>query len=513
YKSGEGYHAVPPPYTGTFMPPKPDLVFNDAPNASKTVPNVVNVESSSTKPSKDLSKTLRPNAPIVEDWTSDSEDEYEIVSDCDFYEKQMVQKPVWNHAMRVNRYNSARMTHSYSNRNVIPTSVLTWSGLVSLNTARVVTTAILQPTVKSPRPVQHVVNKAHSPIRRPINHRPAPKNSNFNQKVIIVKVKKTLKKSMDDMLHLVGIVKVELKFNLFSVSQMCDKKSSVLLTYTECVVLSSDFKLPDKNHVLLRVPRENNMYNVDLNNIVPSRYLTCLFAKATLDESTLWHRRLGHINFKTMNKLIKENENEVHVSPSGSDKTKKHDDKAKRADKGKSPIDLSTRVRDLRDEFEEFSINSTNRVNAASAPVTAAGPNLINNTNSFNTASPSDTVVSPHIRIARKSSFVDPSNYPDDPDMPALEDIVYSDYEEDVGAEADLSNLETNISVSPILTTRVHKDHLVTQIIGDLTSAPQTRSMARMVKEQGGPNQINDEDFHTCMFACFLSQEEPKKVH
>nr|GFD10521.1 hypothetical protein [Tanacetum cinerariifolium] len=97
--------------------------------------------------------------------------------------------------------------------------------------------------------------------------------------------------------------------------------------------------------------------------------------------------------------------------------------------------------------------------------------------------------------------------------MPELEDIFYSDDAEDVGAEAGLSNLETNISVSPIPTTRVHKDHLVNQIIGDLNSAPQTRSMARMVKEQGRLNQINDEDFHTCMFACFLSPEEPKKVH
>nr|GFC15711.1 putative ribonuclease H-like domain-containing protein [Tanacetum cinerariifolium] len=58
----------------------------------------------------------------------------------------------------------------------------------------------------------------------------------------------------------------ELKFNLFSVSQMCDKKNNVLFTDTECVILSSDFKLPDENHVLLRVPRENNMYNVDLKN-------------------------------------------------------------------------------------------------------------------------------------------------------------------------------------------------------------------------------------------------------
>nr|GFA12054.1 ribonuclease H-like domain-containing protein [Tanacetum cinerariifolium] len=75
----------------------------------------------------------------------------------------------------------------------------------------------------------------------------------------------------------------------------------------ECLVLSSDFKLPDASQVLLRVPRENNIYNVNLRNIVPSGDLTCLFAKATLDESNLWHRRLGHVNFKNINKLVKGN--------------------------------------------------------------------------------------------------------------------------------------------------------------------------------------------------------------
>nr|GEX31840.1 putative ribonuclease H-like domain-containing protein [Tanacetum cinerariifolium] len=129
---------------------------------------------------------------------------------------------------------------------------------------------------------------------------------------------------------------------------------------------------------------------------------------------------------------VKENENEVYVSLSGSDKTKKHDDKAKRVDKGKNP-----------------------------------------------------------------------SKYHYDPNMPELEDIVYSDDKEDDGIEADLSNVETNISVSPIPTTRVHKDHHVNQIIGDLNSAPQTRSMAWVVKEQGGLHQINDEDFHTS-YASFM---------
>ncbi|GJY54433.1 putative ribonuclease H-like domain-containing protein [Tanacetum coccineum] len=99
----------------------------------------------------------------------------------------------------------------------------------------------------------------------------------------------------------------ELKFNLFSVSQMRDKKNSVLFTDTECVVLSPDFKLLDENHVLLRVPRKDYMYSVDLKNIVFSGGLTCLFAKATLDESNLWHMRLRHINFKNMNKLVRGN--------------------------------------------------------------------------------------------------------------------------------------------------------------------------------------------------------------
>ncbi|GKC94224.1 ribonuclease H-like domain-containing protein [Tanacetum coccineum] len=76
----------------------------------------------------------------------------------------------------------------------------------------------------------------------------------------------------------------ELKFNLFSISQMCDKKNSVLFNDTECIVLSPNFKLTDESHVLLKVPRKNNMYSVDLKNIVPKGGLTCLFAKATSDE-------------------------------------------------------------------------------------------------------------------------------------------------------------------------------------------------------------------------------------
>nr|GFA40047.1 hypothetical protein [Tanacetum cinerariifolium] len=62
---------------------------------------------------------------------------------------------------------------------------------------------------------------------------------------------------------------------------------------TECIVLGRDFKLLDDANILLRTPRQHNMYSIDLNNIVPDRDLTCLVAKASADECMLWHRRLG----------------------------------------------------------------------------------------------------------------------------------------------------------------------------------------------------------------------------
>nr|GEW80232.1 ribonuclease H-like domain-containing protein [Tanacetum cinerariifolium] len=191
------------------------------------------------------------------------------------------------------------------------------------------------------------VTKTNSPIRRHLTHSPSPKVSNSPPRVTAVKAA-VVSAAQGNMSYLSnfeelkggyvafggnlkggkisrkGKIKIgkldfddvyfvkELKFNLFSVSQMCDKKNNVLFIDTECLVLSPDFKLPNESQVLLRVPRENNMYNVNLKNIVPSRDLTCLFTKAIIDESNLWHRRLGHINFKTMNKLLKGFEDPDH---------------------------------------------------------------------------------------------------------------------------------------------------------------------------------------------------------
>nr|GFA70962.1 putative ribonuclease H-like domain-containing protein [Tanacetum cinerariifolium] len=99
----------------------------------------------------------------------------------------------------------------------------------------------------------------------------------------------------------------DLKYNLFSVSQICDNKNSVLFTNAECIVLGRNFKLLDDANILLRTHRQHNMYSIDLNNIVPHKDLTCLVAKASADECILWHRRLGHLNVKTMNKLVRHN--------------------------------------------------------------------------------------------------------------------------------------------------------------------------------------------------------------
>nr|GEZ59864.1 putative ribonuclease H-like domain-containing protein [Tanacetum cinerariifolium] len=179
---------------------------------------------------------------------------------------------------------------------------------------------------------------------------------------------------------------------------------------------------------------------------------------------------------------------DIHSSSSGA-QTRKQGDKTENKDKGKIHVVTITGFRDLNAEFEECTKYSSNGVNAASSLVSTAGHNFINSTNDFSAVGLSNVA------------------------MPNVEDLTHSDDADDVGAEAGINNLEYIISVSPIPTTRIHKDHPTSQIIGDLSSTTQTRSMAKAVRDQGGISQIFNEDFHTCMFACFLSQEEPKRVH
>ncbi|KAJ9548467.1 hypothetical protein OSB04_021010 [Centaurea solstitialis] len=98
----------------------------------------------------------------------------------------------------------------------------------------------------------------------------------------------------------------QLRYNLLSVSQVCDKKFGVFFTDSECLILAPGFKI-DENLILLRSPRKDNVYCLDLERIPSNQSLNCLFSKASHDESNLWHRRMCHMNFKNMNKLVKNN--------------------------------------------------------------------------------------------------------------------------------------------------------------------------------------------------------------
>ncbi|GJR88537.1 putative ribonuclease H-like domain-containing protein [Tanacetum coccineum] len=413
---------------------------------------------------------------------------------------------------------------------------------------------------------------------------------------------------------------------------------------TECHVLSPDFKLLDESQVLLKVPRQNNMYSFDLKNVVPSGGLTCLFAKATIDESNLWHRRLGHINFKTMNKLVRGNlvrglpsklfENDHSCVACQKGKQHKASCKTKLAEAvntacyvqnrvlvtkphNKTPYELllgrppsiifmrpfgcpvtilntldplgkfdgkadegflvgysinskafrvfNSRTRKVEENlhinflenkpnvvgsgpewlfdidsltksmnYEPVTVgNQTNgdagietNVNAGQAgqekasdheyillplmlsnsPLSSSNQNsedkdaddesgkgdegldqerTDSSTQDINTARPSINTTSENIN-ASSPNINTASPIPNDSNMQSLEntgifDDAYDDRE--VGAEADLNNLDTTMNVSPIPTTRIHKDHPIDQIIIDINSATQTRRMTKISEE------------------------------
>ncbi|GKF11633.1 putative ribonuclease H-like domain-containing protein, partial [Tanacetum coccineum] len=106
----------------------------------------------------------------------------------------------------------------------------------------------------------------------------------------------------------------------------------------------------------------------------------------------------------------------------------------------------------------------------------------VNSTNNINTISPTINAASIEDNSVDENIVY---GCADDPNIPELEDIVYSDDDEDIGAEADMNNLDAFMPISPIPTTRIHKDHPVEQIIGDMNSAPQTRRMTKNLKEHG----------------------------
>nr|GEZ29497.1 hypothetical protein [Tanacetum cinerariifolium] len=353
------YHVVPPSYTGTFMPPKPNLVFNTAPTAVETDHSTFTIQLSPTKPKHDLSHTNRPTTPIIEDWVSDSKDESEtkapqivpsfvqsieqvksprhsvqhvetsipaatpklasptptsngkkrnrktcfvcksldhLIKDYDYHEQKMAQPTKRNHAHRGNHKQYAPLTHKNPQKHMVPTAVLTQSKPVSITAVRPFSATVTKLKVTRPRHAKPIVTKSNSPTRRHLTHSLSPKVSNSPPRVTVVKA-------------LVASAAQGNPQHALKDKEVID--SGCLWHMTGNMSYLSDFEELNGGYVafgvLLRVPKENDMYNVNLKNIIPSGDLTCLFAKATIDQSNLWHRRLEQINFKTINKLVKGN--------------------------------------------------------------------------------------------------------------------------------------------------------------------------------------------------------------
>ncbi|GJZ09304.1 putative ribonuclease H-like domain-containing protein [Tanacetum coccineum] len=730
----ESYNAVAPPPTGLFAPPTIDLSNSGLKEFQQPEFEGYGVKVNKSvceSSSNEIKKTS--DAPIIEEWVSDSdEDESEVmVSDNVQHKPEQAKQP----------------------RKI---TVLTKSGIVPISTARQSSSRAAAP-VSAARPINTAAPKPFGDPQVALKDTWIF-NSGCSRHMTENKSYLTDYQDYDGgFIAFAGSSKGG-KITGKSVSQMCDKKHSVLFTETECLILSPDFKLPDKNQVMLKIPRKYNMYSFDLKNVVPSKGLTCLFAKATNDESKLWHRRLGHINFKTMNKLVKGNlvrglpskifENDhtcvachkgkQHKSTSKKDETSRilkdfitrienqlnHKVKIIRCDNGTEfknyKMNQFCGIKEIKREFSNartpqqngvaerknrtlieaartmladsllpipfwaeavntacyvqnrvlvtkphnktpyelligkfdekadegflvgYSINSKafrvfnsrtrkveknmhvnfleNKPNVAGnrpewlfdidtltntmnyQPVSAgnrtnsnagletnsdagqAGKKKVpdqeyillpllhtssnvpssseetesspkddagkkngvkdlakegdmngpgeatntNNTNRLNTvSSPVNTDNNNAYRVFTPVNAATPFNvdYLIDHLMPDLEDTAnlqdtgifgnaYDD--EDVGAEDDINNLETTMSVSPIPTTRIHKDHPKDQIIGEVHSAVQTRRMikqseAGLITFINKQRRTNHKDFLNCLFACFLSQMEPKK--
>nr|GEU72012.1 putative ribonuclease H-like domain-containing protein [Tanacetum cinerariifolium] len=480
YQSGNRYHAVPPPYTWTFMPPKPDLVFNNAHNDVETDHPALTVKLTPTKPDQDLSLTNRPSTPIIKDWVSNFEDESKTKTPQHILISTVVPK------IKVTRSRHAKPIVTKPNSPTKRHTNRSPSSRVSNSPPRVAAVKALMVNVAQGN--MSYLSDFEELSSGYFAFGCNPKGGKISRKGKI----RTGKLDFDE----VYFVK-ELKFNLFSVSQMCNKKNSVLFTDTECLVLSLEFKLPDESQVLLeslgktictmefsvpRTPQQNGIVERKNRTVIEAAktmlvdsllpipfwakstkyrfyetfWLSCdypqyprfisgptwLFDIDSLTKTMNYQPvTTGNQSNPSVDAAFYENEPEfdekkpefeVNVSPSSSAQSKKQDDKTTREAKGKSPVKSFIGYRKLSAEFEDFSESSINE------------------------------------------DFL----------LLESEDITYSDDENYVGAEVDFNNLEISITVSPIPTARVHKDHPMTQIIGDLSSATETRSTTRVAKDQ-----------------------------
>ncbi|GJW90177.1 hypothetical protein Tco_0167730 [Tanacetum coccineum] len=195
FKTGEVFHAILPPYTGNYMPSRPDLSFAGL-DDSVYKTKVNEIETSISKISKDIiekPKTVRPSAPIIEDWDTDSD------NDSVFRPKSDQTKPKLTkinfvksneNVKSVNKENTHRQVE-YSRKRQVTVNVVKQSSpraAASISTARTVNTTAPKSKVNDALPKTYSYFKAHSPVRRDFCQKSATKTNNVNEKVKISKV-------------------------------------------------------------------------------------------------------------------------------------------------------------------------------------------------------------------------------------------------------------------------------------------------------------------------------------
>ncbi|GJV29159.1 ribonuclease H-like domain-containing protein [Tanacetum coccineum] len=466
-----------------------------------------------------------------------------LIKDYDFYEKRMPKesvlgkstghrevRPIWNNTQRINHQNK-----------FVPTAVLTRSGRIPVSTAKQVSKVKVNivkvngVNIAGQKAVSTVKGNEVTAVKASAGCVWRPKKTDLNngskdnsgswiskrgnpQQALKYKGmfdsgcsrhmtgNKALLTDYQDIdggfVVFVEVLEVELKFNLFFVLQMCDKKNSILFAKTECLVLFPDFKLIDESQVLLRVPRQNNMYNFDLKNVVPSGDLTCLKknvdAGQTEEENMFTQQYIVFLLWSSISSNYKSSDNKAENDTVDDDACKKtvqepaseYDQALKNVidkmmDQEKEAIDQSDVVR------KEFEAQCNSQLSQEKVPRASS-------TNSFNTISTTvnNANVFKDVNTASASRNFSP---PHDPLMLELEDtakmqrtgIFSNAYDDDletnnnpyddqsVGAEADFNNMEPSTVVSSIPTTRVHSTHPKAQIIGDPKSTVQTRGMTK----------------------------------
>ncbi|GJV02905.1 ribonuclease H-like domain-containing protein [Tanacetum coccineum] len=435
--------------------------------------------------------------------------------DCNYHQKQFqnqrMVKPVWNNAQRVNHQNFAKKTHPCAKKNLVPRAVLMKSGLVSINTARQniskiavlvntarqVNVAHSKTTVNAARPMSYLSKTTHSTIKRPIH-----KNTTF---------KNILLKANDKKLtYLTDYEEIDRGYVAFRGNPKGGKITRKATKVVACGILKSFItgieNLVDHKVKVIRCDNGTEFKNREMNQFY---HLGKFDGKA--DEGFFIRYSLNSRAFRVFNsrtRIVEENlhirfsENTSNVVDNGpdwlfdidaltrimnyepivagtqsngfagtkasdnADPKSSHDDGSKpSSDDGKKVDEDLRKDSECKDQEKEDNVNNTNNVNTVSSTVNAAGTNEVN-------------------AVGGKTSI----ELPFDLNMPALEDDSIFDFsrdDEDDGAEADMNNLDTTIQVSPNPTTRIHKDHPLDQVIGDLQSATQTRKMLKNLEEHG----------------------------